>query len=84
MKMRRIIKGKAIWIAVIAIIVANVFFSTIPDPNKQSQLSLAVLQAKADGTIGETDIPDPENPIIPFRQFPKGWSLSAVVDYLFK
>lgn len=82
--MRRIIKRKAMWIVVIAIIVANVFFSTVPDPTKQSQLSLALLQAKADGTIGETDIPDPEDPVIPFRQSPRGWSLSVAIDDLFK
>jgi hypothetical protein len=84
MKMRRIIKKKTMWIAVIAIIVANLFFSTTPELNKQSQLSLVVLSARADNDTGESDIPDPDDGIIPFRRFPEGWSISAILDYLFK
>jgi len=79
MKTKRIM----MWAAAIAVIVVNVFFSTTPGSNKQSHLSLTVLTARADNS-GESDIPDPGDEIIPFRQVPKDRTLSAIIDYLFK
>ncbi len=83
METKRTIKRKTMWIAAIAVIVANLFFSTTPALDEQSQLSLVVLAAKADNDSGESDIPDPDDQIIPFRLLPK-WSMSAILDYLFK
>ena len=74
---------KMMWIAAIAVIVVNFLFPLTPDLNKESRLSLAVLTARADNP-GESDIPDPDDEIIPFRQFPKEKTLSALINYLFK
>ena len=71
------------WIAVIAVIVVKFLFPLTPDSNKESRLSLAVLTAKTDNS-GESDIPDPDDEIIPFRQVPKEKTLSALIGYLFK
>ena len=84
MKTRRTQTKKMMWIAVIAVIVVNFLFPLLtPDSNKESRLSLAVLTARADNS-GESDIPDPDDDIIPFRQVPKEKTLSALIGYLFK
>jgi len=83
MKIRRTQTKKMMWIAVIAVIVVNFLFPLTPGSNKESRLSLAVLTARADNS-GESDIPDPGDEIIPFRQVPKEKTLSALINYLFK
>jgi len=77
-------KKKTITIIVVFLILANVFFSTSPVSNNQSRLTLVLLEARADeGGSGETDPPDPGEEYPPSRMFPKDWSISAIIDYLF-
>lgn len=73
-------KKKTVYLIVVALIVANVFFSTTPTRSKESDLTLVLLEARADGP-GETDPPEEEFP--PLRPSPTDWSLSAIIDYLF-
>lgn len=78
-------KKKTITIIFAVFILANVFLSTRPVSNTQSEFSLVLLQARADGGA-ETDPPnppDPEKDPIPFRVFPQDWTLSAIIDYIF-
>jgi hypothetical protein len=82
--MRNVMKKKPITIIVVFLILANVFFSTSPAPDKESLLTLVLLEARADEPV-ETDPPDPDpdpDPI-PLRPFPSDWTLSAIIDYLF-
>lgn len=70
-------------IIVIALIVTNVFLSTTPVTNNQSQLSLVLLEARADGEPEEIDPPDPGDEYPPLRPFPQNWTIPAIFDYLF-
>lgn len=67
----RHIRKKAVWITVIAIVVGNLLFSVAPVSDKESDLSITVLAARADGS-GENDIPDPDDDIFPLRLLPEG------------
>jgi len=64
--------NKKITLLVVSVLMlANLFLFTTPVPNNQSRLLLVQLEAMADDEFP------------PLRMFPTGWSLSAIIDYLF-
>jgi GTP-dependent phosphoenolpyruvate carboxykinase len=74
-------KKKTIYIVIFVIaIVGNTFISTPIRTDKQTHVSLSIIEAKADDT-GENELPDPGDDII--IHSPSPWSLSAIIDYLF-
>lgn len=75
-------KKKTACILVIALIIVNIFLSPTPVKKNQSQLSLVLLEARADN-LGETDPPDPGDEYPPLRPFPTDLPSSASLDLLF-
>ena len=75
-------KKKSLCFFVIVLIIANVFLSTTPVKNNQSQLTLSLLEARAD-EAGEDDPTDPGDEFPPLRPSPTYWILTGVTDYFF-
>lgn len=75
-------KKKTACIIVFVLIVANLFLSPATVPNNQSQLSLVLLEARADEG-GENDPPDPGDEYPPLRPSPSDWTKSAITGYSF-
>ncbi|HEY3373053.1 MAG TPA: hypothetical protein VGK10_19540 [Prolixibacteraceae bacterium] len=71
-------KKKSLCFVVMLLIIANVFLSPTTVTKKQSQLSLTLLEARADEPV-EIDPPGGEYP--PTRPFSNDWTLSAIIDY---
>jgi len=74
-------RKKVVWIAVIAIVIVNLFFSVTPVSQKESDLSITVLAARADGSE-ENDVPDPDYNPFPLRLLPEGWNGIIMPDTL--
>ena len=70
-------KKKIMYLLFVALIAANVFYSTTPTTGKKSVLKLEMLQARADEP-GEVD---PKDEFPPRRLLPIKWSLSAIIEY---
>lgn len=75
-------KKKNLCFAVMLLIIVNVFLYPLTETKKQSQFSLTLLEARADGD-GETDPTDPGEEYPPLRPIPSDWTMSAMLDYLF-